>query len=67
MIFETIEFCISGIVGIVGVGSCIARCRYEDIFEYALVILETYSSEGILFCSSFSERMDSILNPVWCR
>ena len=50
IIFETIEFCISGIVAIVGVGSCIARCRYEAIFDYALVILEPYSSKGILFC-----------------
>ena len=67
VIFENIEFCIFGIVGIVGAGRGIARCRYEAIFEYALVILEPYSSEGILFCSSFSERMDSISNAVWCR
>ena len=50
VIFENIEFFIFGIVGIVGAGCGIARCRYEAIFEYALVILEPYSSEGILFC-----------------
>ena len=54
MIFENIKNFIFGIVGIVGVGSCITRCRYEAIFEYALVILEPYFSEGILFCSYFS-------------
>ena len=67
MIFENIDFFILGIVVIVGARRGIARCRYEEIFEYALVILEPYSSEGILFCSSFSERMDSISNAVWCR
>ena len=66
MIFENIGFFILGIVGIVGAGRGIARCRYEENFEYALVILEPYSSEGILFCSSFFERMDNILNAVWC-
>ena len=50
VIFENIEFFFLGIVGMVGAGLGIARCRYEEIFEYALVILETYSSEGILFC-----------------
>ena len=54
VILENIEVCIFGIVGIMGAGRCIARCRYEAIFEYALVILEPYSSEGILFCSYFS-------------
>ena len=67
VIFENIEFFILGIVVIVGAGRGIARCKYEEIFEYALVILETYSSEGILFCYSFSKRMDSISNAVWCR
>ena len=67
MIFENIEFFIFGIVGIVGAGRCIARCRYEAIFDYALVILEPYSSEGILFCLYFSERMASILDAVWRR
>ena len=67
LIFENIEFCIFGIVGIVEAGRCIARRRYEAIFEYALVILDPYSSEGILFCSSFSERMASILDSVWSR
>ena len=67
MIFENIDFFNLGIVVIVGARRGIARCRYEEIFEYALVILETYSSEGLLFCSSFSERMDSTSNAVWCR
>ena len=67
VIFKNIGFCIFGIVGIVGAGRCIARCRYEAIFEYALVILEPYSSEVILFCSSFSERMASIPDAVWRR
>ena len=31
VIFENIEFCIFGIVGIVGAGRGIARCRYEAI------------------------------------
>ena len=44
VIFENIEFFILGIVGIVGAGRGIARCRYEEILEYALVILEPYSS-----------------------
>ena len=60
MIFENIEFFILGIFGIVGARHGIARCGYEAIFEYLLVILEPYSSEGILFCSSFSKRMASI-------
>ena len=67
VIFENIEFCIFGVVGMVGAGRGIARCRYEAIFEYALVILEPYSSESILFCSSFSERVASILDAVWRR
>ena len=69
VIFENIEFCIFGIVGMVGVGTgCgIARCRYEAIFEHALVILEPYSSEGILFCPSFPERIAIILDAVWRR
>ena len=67
VISENIEFCIFGIVGIVGAGRGIARCRYAAIFEYALVILEPYSSEGILFCSSFSERMASISDAAWRR
>ena len=67
MIFDHIKFCIFGIVGIVGAGRGIARCRYEAIFEYALVILEPYSSEGILFCMSFSEKIASILDAVWHR
>ena len=32
MIFDNIEFCIFGIVGIVRAGRVIARCRYEAIF-----------------------------------
>ena len=32
VIFENIEFCIFGIVGIVGAGCGIARCRYGAIF-----------------------------------
>ena len=67
MIFENIEFCIIGIVGIVGVERGIARCTYEAIFEYVLVILETYSTKGILFCWFFSKRMASILDAVWRR
>ena len=66
VIFDHVEFCIFGIVGMVGAGCGIARCRYEAIFEYALVILEPYSSEGILFCSSFSERM-AIISDAVCR
>ena len=65
VIFENIEFCIFGIVGMVGAGSGIARWRYEAIFEYALVILEPYYSEGILFCLSFSERIASISDAIW--
>ena len=68
VIFENIEFCIFGMVGIVGGGGRgIARCRYEAIFEYVLVILEPYSSEGILFCPYFSKRIASILDAVWRR
>ena len=67
MIFENIDFFILGIVGIMGAGRGIARCRYEEIFGYVLVILKPYFSEGILFCSSLSERMDSISNAVLCR
>ena len=50
-----------------GAGRHIARCRYEAIFEYALVILDPYSIEGILFCSSFSERVASISDAFWRR
>ena len=32
VIFENIEFCIFGIVGIVWAGRGIAQCRYETIF-----------------------------------
>ena len=53
---KILNFCICGIVGIVGAGRGIARCKYEAIFEYALVILDPYSSEGSLFCSSFLPR-----------
>ena len=67
IIFENIEFFIFGIVGIVGVGRCIARCRYEAVFEYALIVLESHSSEGILFCSYFSERMASMSDAAWHR
>ena len=67
VIFENIEFFIFVIVGMVGVGRGIGQCSYEAIFEYALVILEPYSSEGILFCSSFSERIASISDAVWRR
>ena len=41
----------------VGAGRGIARCRNEAIFEYALVILEPYSSEGVLFCLSFYDMI----------
>ena len=67
VIFDHVEFFIFGIVGMVGAGSGIARCRYEAIFEYALVILEPYSSEGIIFCLSFSERIASISDAFWRR
>ena len=67
VIFENIGFFIFGIVGMVGAGRGIARCRYEAIFEYALVILDPYSSKGILFCSSFSDRIASILDAIWRR
>ena len=67
VIFENIEFCIFGIVGTVGAGRGIARCRNEAVFEYVLVILKPYSSEGILFCLSFSERISGISDAVWRR
>ena len=67
VIFENIEFCIFGVVEIVGAGRGIAQCGYEAIFEYALVILDPYSNEGIIFCSYFSERIASISDAVWRR
>ena len=67
VILENIEVCIFGIVGMMGAVRCIARCRYDAIFEYALVILEPYSSEGIRFWLFFSERMANMSDAVWRR
>ena len=65
-----LNFCIFGIVEIVGVGRVIARCRYEAIFEYALVILEPYLSEGVYFVRLFPRgflayRMLSGVDSCW--